>query len=120
MALHRSGTAIFCCQNCRSHAEYRDVLEAAKPAINTVQFVGHNTLRSSVIGYAGRAATQEELAMMSRLLEESLDAGGWGLTTGLIYQPGKYSTPDEVVALAKTAAARGGFYATHMRSEGNR
>ena len=104
----------------RSLAEYRRALDAAKPAINTVQFVGHNTLRSSVVGYAGRAATPDELSRMSRLLEESLDAGGWGLTTGLIYQPGKYSTPGEVVALAKVAAARGGYYATHMRSEGDR
>jgi len=104
----------------RSLAEYRTVLEAAKPAINTIQFVGHNTLRSSVVGYAGRAATEGELKEMQRLLTESLDAGGWGLTTGLIYQPGKYSTPEEVVALAKVAAERGGFYATHMRSEGDR
>ena len=104
----------------RSLAEYRTVLEAAKPAINTIQFVGHNTLRSSVVGYAGRAATPDELKEMQRLLTESLDAGGWGLTTGLIYQPGKYSTPEEVIALAKVAAERGGFYATHMRSEGDR
>ena len=104
----------------RSLAEYREVLEAAKPALNTVQFVGHNTLRSSVVGYAGRESTPDELARMSRLLEESLDDGGWGLTTGLIYQPGKYSTPQEVVALAKVAAAKGGYYATHMRSEGDR
>ena len=104
----------------RSLAEYRAVLEAAKPAINTIQFVGHNTLRSSVVGYAGRVATSEELKEMQRLLAESLDAGGWGLTTGLIYQPGKYSTPEEVVALAKVAAERGGYYATHMRSEGDR
>lgn len=104
----------------RSLAEYRTVLEAAKPAINTIQFVGHNTLRSSVVGYAGRAATSDELKEMQRLLAESLDAGGWGLTTGLIYQPGKYSTPEEVVALAKVAAESGAFYATHMRSEGDR
>ena len=103
----------------RSLAEYREVLAAAKPAVNTVQFIGHNTLRSSVIGYAVRAAGDEDLREMSRLLDESLDAGGWGLTTGLIYQPGKYSTPAEVVALAKVAAAKGGYYATHMRSEGD-
>lgn len=104
----------------RSLAEYREVLELAKPAINTVQFIGHNTLRSSVVGYCGRASTDDELRQMQRLLEQSLDEGGWGLTTGLIYQPGKYSTPSEVVALAKTAAAKGGYYATHMRSEGDR
>lgn len=103
----------------RSLAEYREVLGAAKPAVNTVQFVGHNTLRSSVVGYAGRAATPDELKAMELMLAQALDEGGWGLTTGLIYQPGKYSTPGEVVALAKVAAAKGGFYATHMRSEGD-
>ena len=91
----------------RSLAEYRAVLEAARPAINTVQFVGHNTLRSSVIGYAGVRATPDTLAAMQKLLARELDDGGWGLTTGLIYQPGKYSDAAEVVALAKTAAERG-------------
>ena len=102
-----------------SLAEYRAVLDAAKPAVNTVQFIGHNTLRSSVVGYAGRAATLDERARMKRLLEQCLDEGGWGLTTGLIYQPGKYATPDEVEELASVAAKRGGLYATHMRSEGD-
>ena len=104
----------------RSLAGYRDVLAEARPSINTVQFIGHNTLRSSVVGYAGRCATPDELSEMGRLLERELDDGGWGLTTGLIYQPGKYSTPEEVVSLAKIAAGRGGYYATHMRSEGDR
>ena len=103
----------------RSLSEYRTILSAAKPSINTVQFIGHNTLRSSVVGYAGRCATPEEITEMVRLLERELDDGAKGLTTGLIYQPGKYSTPDEVLALAKAASKRGGFYATHMRSEGD-
>ncbi|MBQ0032617.1 MAG: amidohydrolase family protein [bacterium] len=104
----------------RSLAEYREVLNAAKPAVNTVQFIGHNTLRSSVIGYGATVSSPSQLKEMSRLLEQSLDEGGWGLTTGLVYQPGKYSTSEEVVALAKVAAAKGGYYATHMRSEGDR
>ena len=103
----------------RSFSEYRAALEAARPALNTVQFVGHNTLRSSVVGYAAREATPDELNEMERLLAEALDEGWWGLTTGLIYQPGKYSTPAEVETLAAVAAKRGGFYATHMRSEGD-
>ena len=104
----------------RSLAEYREVLAAAKPAVNTVQFIGHNTLRSSVVGYGATASSPSQMKEMIRLLEQSLDEGGWGLTTGLVYQPGKYSTPEEVVALAKVAAAKGGYYATHMRSEGDR
>ncbi|MBP5285571.1 MAG: amidohydrolase family protein, partial [Kiritimatiellae bacterium] len=65
-------------------------------------------------------ADADELRRMEYLLEKSLDEGGWGLTTGLVYQPGRYSTPEEVLALAKAAAARGGFYATPLRSEGDR
>ena len=104
----------------RSLAEYREVLSAAKPAVNTVQFIGHNTLRSSVVGYGATVSSPSQMREMSRLLEQALDEGGWGLPTGLIYQPGKYSTPEEVTELAKVAAAKGGYYATHMRSEGDR
>ncbi len=104
----------------RSLGEYREVLSKTKLAINTIQFIGHNTLRSSVVGYAGRAATLDEMREMKRLLAAALDEGGWGLTTGLIYQPGRYSTPEEVVELAKVAAQKGGFYATHMRSESSK
>ena len=95
----------------RSLAEYRAVLDAARPAINT--------LRSSVVGYAPRPSTPDEVRKMRELLAQALDEGGWGLTTGLVYQPGCHSTPDETVALARTAAERGGLYATHMRSEGD-
>ena len=103
----------------RSMSEYRALLDQVRPAINTVQFVGHNTLRSSVIGYDAVRATPETLRAMENLLARELDDGGWGLTTGLIYQPGKYSDAAEVTALARVASARGGYYATHMRSEGD-
>ena len=103
----------------RSMSEYRARLDQVRPAINTVQFVGHNTLRSSVIGYDAVRATPETLRAMENLLARELDDGGWGLTTGLIYQPGKYSDAAEVTALARVASARGGYYATHMRSEGD-
>lgn len=104
----------------RSFAEYRSALEAARPAVNTVQFVGHNTLRSSVVGYAPRESTADETKRMTSLLEEALDAGWYGLTTGLIYQPGKYASREEVISLSRAAALKGAFYATHMRSEGDR
>ena len=103
----------------RSMCEYRALLDQVRPAINTVQFVGHNTLRSSVIGYDPVRATPETQHEMENLLARELDDGGWGLTTGLIYQPGKYSDAAEVTSLARVAAAHGGYYATHMRSEGD-
>lgn len=103
----------------RSLREYREVLEANKPALNTIQFIGHNTLRSSVVGYAGRAASKEEIKEMTRLLERELEDGGYGFSTGLIYQPGKYATSEEVLELTRAAANKGVYYSTHMRSEGD-
>lgn len=103
----------------RSLKEYRVILETVKSAVNTVQFIGHNTLRSSVVGYAGRAARVDELKEMLYLLERELDNGGYGFSTGLIYQPGKYAAKEEVFELARVAAKKGAFYSTHMRSEGD-
>ncbi len=102
----------------RSMAGYRGMLESRGHAVNVVAFVGHNLLRAAVMGYEGRAATEAEVAAMVKLLEQSLDEGASGLSTGLIYRPGCFSEPEEVVALARATAMRGGHYATHMRSEG--
>lgn len=101
-------------------ASYRALFDAVRPALNTVQFIGHNTLRAGVMGYEPRAADPANLQAMCRNLEQALDEGGWGLSTGLLYQPGKYAEAEEIDALARAAAARGGLYATHMRSEGGR
>lgn len=101
-------------------ASYRELFDAVRPAVNTVQFIGHNTLRAGVMGYEPRQAAADELREMTRRLEQALDEGGWGLSTGLLYQPGKYAADGEVAALARAAAAQGGLYATHMRSEGDR
>ena len=104
----------------RSCAEYRAAVEAVRPAANRVMFAGHNTIRSSAMGYAARPATEDAMRAMERMLEEAMDAGAHGLTTGLIYQPGRYASPEEVLRLARVVAARGGIYATHIRSEGDR
>ncbi|MEI8243533.1 MAG: D-aminoacylase [bacterium] len=101
-------------------AEYREIFEQVRPAVNAVLLIGHNTLRAGVMGYEPRTATADEVSAMQRHLTQALDEGGSGMSTGLIYQPGRYATPEEVLALAKTTAAHGGCYATHMRSEGDR
>ena len=100
-------------------AEYRELFEQVVPAINTVQFIGHNTLRAGVMGYEPREANAEEIKEMQRRLEQALAEGGWGLTTGLLYQPGKYANSLEIETLAGTAAHAGGMYASHIRSEGD-
>ena len=102
----------------QTFAQYRDLLASVKPAVNIALFCGHNTLRKGVMGYAPRVATPGEIALMSRRLEAALEDGAAGLSTGLLYNPGTHAAPDEILALAKTAARHGGIYATHMRSEG--
>lgn len=101
-------------------ADFRACLEAARPATNLILFAGHNTIRKGVMGDAPRAATAEETQGMVRVLEQALDEGAWGMTTGLVYHPGVHSRPEEVGALVAACAKRGGMYATHMRSEGDR
>lgn len=101
-------------------ADYRALFDQVRPSVNAVLLVGHNLLRSGVMGYAPRPATADEQDSMAEHLAQAMDEGASGLSTGLIYQPGRYSTPDEVLRLAQTAARRGGFYATHLRSEGDR
>jgi N-acyl-D-amino-acid deacylase len=103
-----------------TQAEYRRLLEQVKPAVNVVSLIGHNVLRASVMGYAGRVATAEELTAMERLLEQSLDEGGRGLSSGLIYPPGMYATTEEITALARVVKRKDGIYTSHMRSESSR
>lgn len=104
----------------RTVAEYREHLEAAKPAPNVFLLIGHNTLRAGAMGYGNRPATADELELMKRRLRESLDAGGRGFSTGLVYLPGLFAPAEEVVALAGIVAEYDGIYTSHMRSEASR
>ena len=80
---------------------------------------GHNTLRAAVAGYEQAGLSGPELDEMARLLDRMLEQGAPGLSTGLLYVPGKFADSDEIVFLMKRLAARGALYATHLRSEGS-
>lgn len=95
-----------------------DTLAKVAPSINVAFFAGHGTLRAQVMGDDfKRTATAAEVDSMAVLLEKELDAGAFGLSTGLEYDPGIYSDRAEVIALAKVAAKAGGRYSSHIRSE---
>ncbi len=99
-------------------AEFFGRLEREPAAVNLAAYAGHNTLRRRVLGENfRRPATAEEVERMRLLLREELQAGALGLSTGLEYDPGIYSTTEEVVALAREAAEQGGRYISHIRSE---
>jgi len=87
-------------------------------AINIGSYCGHNTIRDSVLGKDfKRFATRDEIEKMKSMVRQDMQAGAFGLSTGLEYDPGIYSSPDEVLQLAKEVAPYGGRYISHIRSE---
>ena len=103
--------------NWRIFGDYLARVEEQPLGPNVAFLVGHGTVRGAVIGDEGRAATPEELGAMVGEVDAALDAGAFGLSTGLIYAPGMHASAAEVEALVATTARRGGLYATHMRNE---
>jgi N-acyl-D-aspartate/D-glutamate deacylase len=96
---------------------YLERVEAQALGLNVAFLVGHGVVRSAVLGPDDRAPGDGELAAMVRHVEEAMDAGALGLSTGLIYAPGIHAGPLEIAALVAVAARHGGIYATHMRNE---
>ena len=93
-------------------------IDSAPAAVNFASYSGHNTLRMKVMGKDfRRAATQAEVDSMRALMLEDWDAGAIGLSTGLEYDPGIYSSRKEVLDLASAIGAEGGRYISHIRSE---
>jgi N-acyl-D-aspartate/D-glutamate deacylase len=86
-------------------------------AVNVAMQVGHNTVRAAVMGLENRAPTVQEHAAMEHLVEEALDAGALGLSSGPFTAPGAFAESHELEALARVAALRGANYATHVRDE---
>jgi len=93
-------------------------LEASPASINFGTFIGHNTVRSVVMGRENRAPTGAELEAMKDLVETGMRDGAFGLSSGLKYIPGAYSETEEVIELARVAGQYGGIYISHMREEG--
>lgn len=99
-------------------AEWITKVTSASPAVNFVPLVGHGSIRESVMGRSeDREPTANELNTMVHIVEQSLDAGAAGISTGLVYVPGAFSTFEEIVALTQPVADRRGIYTTHLRNE---
>lgn len=103
-----------------SFAAYLDRLDQEPPAVNAVAQVGHSTLRAGAMTDLDRPATSSEIKQMRAKLEESLEAGAIGLSTGLFYAPAAAAPTEEVIELAKALAPVGGMHTTHMRDEADR
>ncbi len=84
---------------------------------NAALYIGQGTVRREVMGMSDAAPTSEQLNRMKALVERGVDEGALGMSTGLYYAPGSYATTEEVIELAKAAAARNGIYDSHLRDE---
>jgi N-acyl-D-aspartate/D-glutamate deacylase len=98
-------------------ASYRAAVDAAQPAVNVAALVGHSALRNNHMDRLDRVASADEIGAMRAQLQESLDGGALGLSSGLAYPSARAASTDEVVALAEPLAAAGALYVTHMRTE---
>jgi N-acyl-D-amino-acid deacylase len=106
-------------------ADWRDFpgyfarLKKGGMGINLGTYIGAASVREMVLGYADKDPTPEELKKMQAIVADAMRAGALGLSTALQYPPAPYAKTPELIALAQTASAYGGIYATHMRSESN-
>ena len=104
----------------KDFAEFAGKVEAAKPAINGAFLIGHGTLRINMMGDdLNREATQSEIARMRGLLDQSLEQGAIGMSSGLFYAVSSAASTAEVAEVAQPLGKWGGVYTAHMRDEGD-
>lgn len=103
-----------------SYGGYLDAVASHPPSLNVATLVGFGTMRAGAMGgpKVERPANAEEITQMQTWLRDGLEAGAVGMSTGLIYEPDRYATTDEIVEVAKPLAEFGALYASHVRGEG--
>lgn len=102
-----------------SMSDYVQAVQALRPMINVAALVGHANLRMAVMQDPMATPTVDEQAAMERLLDQALEQGAVGFSTGLAYEPGSMAQPLELEGLARVAAARGSLHTSHIRNEGD-
>jgi len=104
--------------NWETLGEFLELLERGGIGLNFASLVGHGNVRAAVMGYEARAASRDRVKAMQRMVMAAMREGAVGVSSGLIYPPGMAANAEELGEVCKPAAQFGGYYATHMRSEG--
>ncbi|MBS6952260.1 MAG: D-aminoacylase [Enterocloster asparagiformis] len=99
--------------------EYLDTMDQHHPAINVVPLVSHGAIRINEMGFAKENPTERQLARMREQVRIAMEAGCAGLSSGLMYMPGEYSTVEELGELSRAVAPFDSFYVSHIRNEGD-
>lgn len=102
--------------NWHGFGEYLDVLNDTDLGVNVMAFVGHGTIHRAVVGGDLRAGEPDEVDKMARLVDQCMDEGAGGFSSGLEYFPGILAAPEHLVPMCEVAAKRGLLYATHVRN----
>ncbi len=117
----RQGCTTLVTGNCGGGAadteKYYAEIDKNGAGTNIAHLVPHGAVRSRVLGRRQVTPTPEELAKLRELIDRGMQAGAWGMATGLIYIPGAYAKIDELASLSEVVAKHGGIYASHIRSE---
>jgi len=102
----------------RTFAEFLDVMQMRRPLLNVGALVAHGAVRIAAMGMKADSPRETENREMDRLVRESVEAGAYGISYGLIYPPGQFARTEELVRTAAASAAAGGFAAFHQRGSG--
>ena len=120
----RDGVTTIVTGNCgygvKDVGEYFEKLRTNGVALNVATLIGHNTILREVKGDKAGELTPEQMARAKQIVRDAMEDGAVGMSTGLIYTPGAWSSTAEIVELQTVAASYGGIYASHMRSESNK
>ncbi|MCM3749425.1 D-aminoacylase [Paenibacillus pasadenensis] len=100
-------------------SDYMEVISRSAPAEHMATYVAHGALRIAAMGFDNRPASPAELERMKELLEEGLRAGAIGMSIGLLYAPGSYTSKEELAELCSILPRYDGLLSTHIRGEGN-
>ena len=94
-----------------------DDIDNLRISPNWAVFVGQGTIRQRVIGFGLRKATADEMERMKQMVRDAMEQGALGISTGLFYVPGSFTSTEEVIELSKVAAEYNGIYISHIREE---
>jgi N-acyl-D-amino-acid deacylase len=118
----RDGVTTLVCGNCggsmRDVGAYFQRLKQQGVGVNVATLIGHGTVLKAVKGNVAGEFTPQQMEQAKGIVDQAMRDGAVGMSTGLIYAPGKWSKTEEIIELQKVASKYGGIYASHMRSEG--